>query len=216
MSPSLEFLTQQLELADELLAKRAKMFTPQDLPGRYGCVVQAVDRVLQTTGCPAVLAGGWAVWHHGYIGRVTQDLDIVLPADRVEEFLRTATVSGFDVHSPPAGRWPKLTHRDTGISVDVLPEGGRPGTPAHPAPTTIPHPGQMGAAGQQLTYVALPRLVELKLAAGRVRDDGDITELLRTNPEHVDTIRRHLEGVHPDYIRRFDELRHRADEQQDG
>ena len=113
------------------------MLQPQDLPGRYGRVVQAVDRVLASAGCEAVLAGGWAVWRHGYVGRVTQDIDIALAANQVEEFLRVASVAGFELLPTPPGRWPKLRHKDTGVEVDILPEGGRPGSAAKPAPTTI-------------------------------------------------------------------------------
>src|SRR5689334_3950136 len=98
MAPtSLEFLTERLELADQLLAGRDAMQEPQDLPGRYGRVVRAIDRVLQATNIEAVVGGGWAVWHHGYIGRATQDIDIALPADRIDEFRQVAAVSGFDL-----------------------------------------------------------------------------------------------------------------------
>src|SRR5262245_39405250 len=114
------------------------MFEPQDLPGRYGRVVKAVDRLLQVLDCPSVLAGGWAVWRHGYVGRVTQDFDIVLPADRIEEFVRAAAVAGFEVLAVPEGRWPKVWHKDTDVTVDILPEEGRPGPASRPAPTTIP------------------------------------------------------------------------------
>src|SRR5688572_2795168 len=106
-------LSEQLELADQLLAGRDTMLEPQDLPGRYGCVVKAVDRVLHVANCEAVLRGGWAVWRHGFIGRVTQDVDIVLAADRVDEFLRVASVSGFEVLPQRPGRWPKVMHKDT-------------------------------------------------------------------------------------------------------
>src|SRR5262249_33636712 len=80
MTVSLESLTEHLELADALLAGRARMFEPQDLPGRYGRVIRAVDHVLRAVGCEAVLGGDWAVWRHGFHGRVTQDVDIVLAA----------------------------------------------------------------------------------------------------------------------------------------
>ena len=63
------------------------MFAPQDLPGRYGRVVKAIDHLLSVLGCESVIAGGWAVWHHGYLARLTQDIDIVLPKDRVAELL---------------------------------------------------------------------------------------------------------------------------------
>src|SRR5262249_7286646 len=117
-------LSEQLELAEELLAGRSQMFEPQDLPGRYGRVVRAVDRLLQAASCEAVLAGGWAVGRHGYVGRVTQHVDIVVPAARLDELLRVASVTGFEVLPRPEGRWPKLLHKDTGVAVDILPEGG--------------------------------------------------------------------------------------------
>ena len=182
------------------------MLEPQDLPGRYGRVVQSLDQVLSACNCMAVVGGGWAVWRHGYVGRVTQDIDIVLPADRIEEFLRVAAVSGFDVLEVVEGRWPKLQHRETGIEVDILPEGGRPGVPARQAPTTIPHPDELGAEAGTLKYVSLPRLVELKLAAGRLRDEADVVELLRENPDQISQLRQHLETVHDEYVLRFDQL----------
>jgi hypothetical protein len=58
---TLDLLKRQLELADELLAARDRMFAPQDLPGRYGGVVKALDHLLQVLGCESVVGGGWAV-----------------------------------------------------------------------------------------------------------------------------------------------------------
>lgn len=191
------------------------MFEPQDLPGRYGRVVRAIDHVLQAIQGRAVLGGGWAVWHHGFVGRLTQDIDIALPAAQIDEFLRTASVGGFELLPRQEGRWPKLLHKETGIQVDILPEGACPGSPSKPAPTTIPHPDRMGASGPVLHYMALPSLIELKLAAGRLRDESDIGELIRANPDQVETIRRHLTGVHPDYVNAFDQLTERAREQHD-
>jgi hypothetical protein len=132
MSITTEFLTQQLELADVLLAGRDRMLEPQDLPGRYGRVVKAIDHVLAACDCEAVVAAGWAVWRHGYVGRVTQDVDIALPQNRVDDFLRAASVSGFELLPPTENRWPKLQHKETGIDVDILPEGDRPGTATTP------------------------------------------------------------------------------------
>src|SRR5260370_35204245 len=124
-SMTLESLAEQLNLADQLLAGRDHMFEPHDLPGRYGRVVQAVEYVLRAMACESVLAGGWAVWRHGFAGRITQDVDIIIPADRLEEFLRGASVSGFERPPQPEGRWPKLLPTQTDVPCDVLPEGGR-------------------------------------------------------------------------------------------
>lgn len=182
------------------------MFEPQDLPGRYGRVVRALDRVLQACNCESVVGGGWAVWRHGYVGRVTQDIDIVLPATGIADFMQAASVSGFSILSQPGGRWPKLQHRETGIDVDILPEGGRPGTASHPAPTTIPHPNSMGAVPGTLKYMPLTTLIELKLAAGRLRDEADVVELVRENRDRLNDFRQHLSAIHPQYAKRFEEL----------
>ena len=108
-------------------------------------MIRAIDHLLEVLRCESVLAGDWAVWRHGYFGRMTQDVDLVLPTDRIDEFLQVASVSGFDVLPQPKGRWPTVLHKDTEVTVDILPEGARPGTASNPAPTTIPHPSLIGA-----------------------------------------------------------------------
>jgi hypothetical protein len=216
MTPvTLSFLTEQLVVAEQLRTGREMMFEPQDLPGRYGRVIRSIDGLLQVLQCESVLGGGWAVWRHGFLGRVTQDVDIVLAADRVEEFLRVAAVSGFESLPQRAGRWPKVRHKETGVQVHILPEGARPGTAARLAPTTIPHPSRLGAAGPRLRYINLPALIELKLAAGRGRDESDVIELVRANPDEVEGVRRHLAAVHAAYASAFDRLVERAREQED-
>ncbi len=182
------------------------MQEPQDLPGRYGRVVKAIDRVLQATSIEAVVGGGWAVWHHGYIGRVTQDIDIALPADRIDEFRQVASVSGFDLLPTKPGRWPKMVHRETKVQVDILPEGAQPGIANRLAPTTIPHPAKMGAVSGKLGYISLPRLIELKLAAGRPQDEADVTALLRLNEAQIPQLRAHVASIHGDYLAMFDRL----------
>jgi hypothetical protein len=56
---------------------------------------------------------------------------------------------------------------------------------------------------------------ETHRAAGRGRDDGDVIELLRVAIDKEDLLRRHLAGVHPDCVVKFDQLLQRAREQQD-
>jgi hypothetical protein len=57
--------------------------------------------------------------------------------------------------------------------------------------------------------------MELKLAAGRARDEADIVELVRANPRVVDEVRQHLTTVHAEYVLAFDRLVQRALEQED-
>lgn len=212
---TIDLLTERLALADQLHFGRDAMLDPQDLPGRYGRVIKAIDHLVQAIGCEAVVADGWAVWRHGYLGRITQDVDIVLPADRIDEFLQAASVSGFDILPQSTGRWPKVWHKETQIKVDILPEGAQPGTTDQPAPTTIPHPQRLGAVKGVLRYIGLAPLVELKLAAGRDRDIADVAELIRENPGQAAEVRQYLQGVRASYAAKFDQLVERARKQQD-
>jgi hypothetical protein len=212
---SLEFLKEQIELNDQLVAGRQRMLSPQDLPGRYGRVIRAVDHLLCVLNCEAVVGGGWAVWHHGFTERLTVDVDIALPAARIDEFLQVASVSGFSIVPPRPGRWPRLLHKETGVKVDILPEGARPGTAAKPAPTTIPSPAAMGAQGSILSYMSLNSLVELKIAAGREKARADVVVLLRAHQQEIGAIRQHLTTVHPLYVTTFEELVRSAQEQED-
>jgi hypothetical protein len=70
----------------------------------------------------------------------------------------------------------------------------------------------MGGVRGKLNYIALPSLIELKLAAGRLRDEADVVELARENRDRLDEVRRHLQTVHPQYAKRFDELVSQLDE----
>ena len=163
---SADVLAAQLELADLLWAGRDRMLDPQDLPGRYGRVIRALDHVLQAIHGQAVVAGGWAVWRHGYLGRITQDVDIVVPVDHLDALLVAAAVSGFEVPVVAPGVWPKLRHKETGVDVDILPEDAVPGTPSRPAPTRIPHPAKLGAEEGRLKYIDLLGLDRTQTGGG--------------------------------------------------
>ena len=57
---------------------------PRDLPGRYGRTIKDLERLLIAAEAIAVVAGGWAVWRHGYAGRITEDVDIVVADDKID------------------------------------------------------------------------------------------------------------------------------------
>ena len=209
-------LLDQLTLADALLAaNQGVMMRPSELPGRYGRVIRDLERLVAATDVPAVIAGGWAVWRHGYVGRVTQDVDIVIPAVSQEVVLRVASMFGFDVLPVREGMWPKLTHRETAIDIDLMPEAGIPGTPTRPGPVPIRHPSVYGAKAGELSFIELSGLFELKLGSHRARDVADIVELIKVNPAQLDEIRQQLEQVHPDYAAELTNLIRQAHEESD-
>ena len=69
----------------------------------------------------------------------------------------------------------------------------------------------MGASPGGLTYASLNSLIELKLAAGRLRDQADVVELLRENQDSVNALREHVKQVHSDYAQQLEELLVKAD-----
>jgi len=200
-------------LAASLLTMDPHASLPRDLPGRYGRTVRDLERLTTAAGALSVVAGGWAVWHHGFAGRITEDVDIVVAQVKLERLQRLASLFGFEYLQPPPGRWPKLLHKATEIDVDLLPEFGIPGTPKHPAPVAIRNPERYQAVEGVLRYITLEGLIELKLGAGRARDVADVIELIKQNPARLPNIQRHLSSLHLQYSVRFEELVIQAQEE---
>ena len=193
------------DLADSLLTFEPETAQPRDLPGRYGRVVASLERLLSAVGTQAVVAGGWAVWKHGFAGRVTQDIDIVVAHEAIDSLLIAAAFAGFQVLEIRPGRWPKLVHKETGIEVDLMPEGGIPGIPSNLGPTPIAHPINYGSELGQLRYITLAGLFELKLGSYRVKDRADLVELLKRNWDHHLELTQSLSHQHPRLATRFAE-----------
>ena len=63
--------------------------------------------------------------------------------------------------------------------------------------------------------VFMASTVASDLFAGRARDESDVVELLRGNPDQVDAVREHLTHVNDRYVKRFNDLLARAQEQTD-
>jgi len=82
-------------IREELRCMNAAESKPEDLPGRYGRTIADLKRLLQAIETLSVVAGGWAVWHHGMAGRVTEDIHIVVAQDSIEDLKRHATTFGF-------------------------------------------------------------------------------------------------------------------------
>ena len=80
--------------------------------------------------------------------RVTQDVDIVVPAGLVDALIRAASVGGFEVPPRGVGMWPSFRRKESDIRVDLLPEGNtgavRKAGP-HDDPASVPLGGPAGA-----------------------------------------------------------------------
>ncbi len=65
---TLDVLAEQLALADELLAGRDTMFEPQDLPGRYGRVIQTRSTCCKSSAPPRCSAADGSCGGTGSLG----------------------------------------------------------------------------------------------------------------------------------------------------
>ena len=206
-------LSAVLETSEQLLLLEPAMSQPSDLPGRFGRTVRDIERLLRAIEVPAAVAGGWSVWHHSYVGRVTEDVHIVIPQCSEADLLTNAPLFGFDLVPVNPGSWPKLEHRETGIRIDLMPEGRYPGIPSRLAPVPIGHPLRYGAGHDQLDFISLPGLFELKLGAKRAKDIADLVELIKVNQSKMNIIRTHLQLASRVYAADFDALIVQANEE---
>jgi hypothetical protein len=136
--------------------------------------MRRVVKRLEKAGLPYAVMGGMAVNFHKY-RRVTEDVDILLTREGFAEFQRLFVPKSY-------GTLPKRTRRfvdkSSSVNLDILVTGLFPGT-GKPGPFAFPDPMQVSEIIEKVRVVDLPTLVQLKLAARRWRDFGDVVELIR-------------------------------------
>ena len=120
-----------------------------------------------------------ALGAHGY-ERVTTDVDVLLTREGLERFKRDNLGRGY-VEKFPGSKG--LRDTENGVAIDVLLAGDFPGD-GRPKPVAFPDPAAAAVVGERFRILALPTLVELKLASGmtaphRLKDLADVLELIR-------------------------------------
>jgi hypothetical protein len=116
---------------------------------------------------------------HGY-ERTTVDVNVLLTGEALARVHAELDGRGY---LPPHAGCKDLRDTVTGVRIDFLITGQFPGD-GRPKPVVFPEPSTASAEIGGIRYLALERLVELKLAsgmthAGRVRDLADVQELIR-------------------------------------
>ncbi len=143
----------------------------------------------------AIVIGGLAVIHHGYV-RATDDADILYAHADVTIFKRLA--EKFKVGKKAKNGWHKFEHKATKVRLELIPEGGL---------TTygfIPGPHFFGSDNG---FLPLWGVMWLKLVSGRAKDEADIIELAVRRLEDVKATRSKLP---PEFLERFDAMIVRA------
>lgn len=139
----------------------------------------ALARRLDAEGIPYAIVGAMALGAHGY-ERVTSDVDLLLGREGLARFKRAYLGRGY-AEKFPGSRG--LRDTEHGVPIDVLIAGDFPGD-GLPKPVAFPDPADAPVEGERFRVLALPSLIELKLASGmtaphRLKDLADVLELIR-------------------------------------
>jgi hypothetical protein len=133
---------------------------------------------LDELGIPYAVAGGMAMFAHGY-RRFTEDVDIVVTEQGLRAIHENLDGRGY---LPIFAGSKNLRDTERGVRVEFLLSGEYPGD-GKPKPVTFPNPGDAAVEIEGVRYLQLARLVELKLASGmtargRLLDLGDVERLI--------------------------------------
>ncbi|MFN9333503.1 MAG: hypothetical protein ACK6D1_13000 [Planctomycetota bacterium] len=147
-------------------------------------VHQALARVtarLEELHIPYAVCGGMAVNAHGH-ERTTTDINVLLTPEGMARFQAASLGRGY-LEKSPGSRGVRDTA--TRVPIDFLLTGGIPGD-GTPRGVAFPDPADVAVEIAGYRYLALARLVELKLASGlsapdRLQDFADVIQLIRKN-----------------------------------
>lgn len=140
-----------------------------------------ITQRLNELGIPYAVCGGMALFRHGY-RRFTEDVDLLVTVDGLRAVHDALDGLGY---VPPFRGSKGLKDASTGVKIDFLVTGQYPGD-GKPKPVAFPEPASASIELDGIMYLALPRLVELKLASGmtgnlmRAKDIADVVELVRS------------------------------------
>jgi len=175
--------------------------------------MRRVAQRLEQAGISFVIVGGMAVNAHGH-RRTTGDVDFLVTAEGFESFLKLLGSGDFE---RVTGRARRFLDRATAVTFDLLITGRFPGS-GKPGPIVFPDPAAVKQLIGDLPYVDLITLIQLKLAARRYKDFGDVVELIRAHRLDESFGDKLHPSVRADYIecleekRREDEYEAREDE----
>lgn len=177
-----------------------------DKTDRVHQALRRLARRLERADVPYAIVGAMAVNLHG-ARRTTDDVDVLLTAKGLERF-RQEIVPKF--YRLVEGRPRRFLEKKSDVTLDVLVTGRFPGS-GKPGPFAFPDPEQSRQVIEQIQVVTLPQLVQLKLAARRHYDFGDVVFLIRVHNLEESFMEKLHPSVHQDFIECLEE-KQREDE----
>jgi hypothetical protein len=168
--------------------------------------MRRLARRLKKAGITYAVVGAMAVNAHG-AERTTKDVDILLTAEGLERF-REEFVG--DLYEQVKGRPRRFIERQSGVAVDCLVTGLYPGS-GKPGSFAFPDPAEASQEIDKIQVIALPQLIQLKLAARRFYDFGDVVYLIRTHNLDESFLEQLHTSVRRDFIECLEEKRREDD-----
>ncbi|HKA06964.1 MAG TPA: hypothetical protein VKD71_06870 [Gemmataceae bacterium] len=161
---------------------------------------------LTKAGIPYAVMGAMAVNLHG-ARRTTDDVDVLLTPEGLNRFRQEFVGKDYD---PIEGRPRRFVEKQSKVTVDCLVTGRYPGTGA-PGPIAFPNPEDVGQEIEKVRVVNLPQLIQLKLAARRHYDFGDVVFLIRVHNLDESFLEQLHPSVRQDFIECLEEKRREDD-----
>lgn len=158
-------------------------WTLKDAARRREAVEETLARVarrLQEEGIDYALIGGMALVAHGFV-RFTNDVDLLTTPEGLARIHERLVGRGYRPVFEGARK--KLRDTQTGIEVELITSGEYPGD-GKPKAVRFPDPKDVAVDRDGIRVISLPKLIELKLAAGlsaehrRLRDLADVQDLI--------------------------------------
>ena len=141
--------------------------------------MERVSRRLRDQGIEHAIIGGMAVVLHGFV-RVTGDVGLLTTPEGLDRVHERLVGLGYI----PAFQGARKALRDTttGVKVEFVTTGEYPGD-GKPKPVRFPDPRDVTVEREGYPVIAMPKLIELKLASGldvahRLRDLADVQDLI--------------------------------------
>jgi hypothetical protein len=140
--------------------------------------LRRIAEKLDELGVPYAVAGGMALFFHGY-RRFTEDVDILVNKAGLEVIHQSLRGLGY---VPPFEASKNLRDTHTGVRIEFIISGDYPGD-GQPKPVAFPEPTAVATEIAGIKFLTLPAVIELKLASGvtnprRAKDLVDVQELI--------------------------------------
>jgi hypothetical protein len=141
--------------------------------------LRKITRRLDELGIPYAIAGGMALFMHGF-RRFTEDVDILIAREDIKRIHEHLEGRGY---RPPFVRSKNLRDTEYKVKIEFLLSGDYPGDGLQ-KPVAFPDPSRVAMERDGIKVLQLPTLIELKLASGmtspdRLKDLTDVQELIK-------------------------------------